>query len=233
MRGRGRAGPSRSDIARSTSTMTGMPRRRASAQRSVQNSRAAALGQDRGAIVQQRRRCRAAGLSTIPDRGRSRWCARRSGSIMMVEIGVTRPGMCTRCLVSMPSCASLSKMYRLEVSRASPIGPQIEARPPSRTIPIAALSALPPQISSKWVAFTLEPRAGNAVDAKCQVAHRHADAEDARRDFRRVGVKVHARIRHAGSASPEPSPDCNRLVHRSVPAMRLPAFRPCSQRPSR
>ena len=30
--------PSRSDIARSTSTMTGMPRRRASAQRSVQNS---------------------------------------------------------------------------------------------------------------------------------------------------------------------------------------------------
>ena len=29
---------------------------------------------------------------------------------MTAEIGVTRPGMCTRCLVSMPSCASLSKM---------------------------------------------------------------------------------------------------------------------------
>jgi hypothetical protein len=42
----------------------------------------------------------------------------------------------------------------------SPIGPHTEARPPSRTIPIAALSALPPQISSKWVAFSLEPRAG-------------------------------------------------------------------------
>src|ERR1700733_11883161 len=51
-------------------------------------------------------------------------------------------------------------MYRLVVSRASPIGPQIEARPPSRTIPIAPLSALPPQISSKWLAFSLEPRAG-------------------------------------------------------------------------
>ena len=46
--------PSRSDIARSTSTMTGMPRLRASAQRSVQNSRAAAFGQDGVAIVQQR-----------------------------------------------------------------------------------------------------------------------------------------------------------------------------------
>ena len=51
-------------------------------------------------------------------------------------------------------------MKRLEVSFASPIGPQIEARPPSRTMPIAALSALPPQISSKPVAFSLEPRAG-------------------------------------------------------------------------
>ena len=84
------------------------------------------------------------------------------GSIMMFEIGVTRPGMWTMCVVSMPSCASLSKMYRLEVSRASPIGPQIEARPPRRTIPIAALSALPPLISSKWLAFTLKPRAGNS-----------------------------------------------------------------------
>jgi hypothetical protein len=61
----------------------------------------------------------------------------------------------------MPSCASFSKIYLGEVSRASPIGPQIEARPPSRTIPIAALSALPPQISSKWLAFTLKPRSGN------------------------------------------------------------------------
>jgi hypothetical protein len=51
-------------------------------------------------------------------------------------------------------------MYRLDVSRASPIGPQTEARPPSRTMPIAAFSALPPQISSKWVAFSLEPRPG-------------------------------------------------------------------------
>src|SRR5580704_5150082 len=52
-------------------------------------------------------------------------------------------------------------MYLDVVSFASPIGPQIEARPPSRTIPIAPLSALPPQISSKCVAFSLEPRAGS------------------------------------------------------------------------
>ena len=32
--------------------------------------------------------------------------------------------------------------------------------PPRRTMPIAALSALPPQISSKWLAFSLEPRPG-------------------------------------------------------------------------
>ena len=122
------------------------------------------------------------------------------GSTMTLEIGVTSPGMCTMCLVSMPSCASFSKIKRLDVSRASPIGPQIEARPPSRTIPIAALSALPPQISSKWVAFSLEPRAGNAPDAERQIAHRHADAQDARRDFRRGSVKIHTGIRHAGSA---------------------------------
>jgi hypothetical protein len=77
------------------------------------------------------------------------------GSIMMFEIGVTRPGMCTMCLKSMPSSASLSKIYRAELSRESPIGPQIEARPPRRTIPTAALSALPPQICSKWLAPTL------------------------------------------------------------------------------
>src|ERR1700760_2007189 len=51
-------------------------------------------------------------------------------------------------------------MKRADVSFASPIGPQIEARPPSRTIAIAALSALPPQISPKPVAFSLDPRAG-------------------------------------------------------------------------
>ena len=84
------------------------------------------------------------------------------GSIMMLEIGVTRPCMCMMCLVSIPSCASFSKIYLAEASRTSPIGPQIEARPPRRTIPIAALSALPPQISSKWLAFTLKPRSGSS-----------------------------------------------------------------------
>ena len=84
------------------------------------------------------------------------------GSIMMLEIGVTSPGMCTRCLVSMPSCASFSKIYLADVSRESPIGPQIEARPPRRTIPMAALSALPPAISSKWLALTLSPRSGSS-----------------------------------------------------------------------
>ena len=83
------------------------------------------------------------------------------GSIMMFEIGVTRPGICTMCLVSMPSCPSFSKIYLDDVSLASPIGPQIEARPPRRTIPIAPLSALPPQISSKWLALTLKPRSGS------------------------------------------------------------------------
>ncbi len=82
------------------------------------------------------------------------------GSIITAEIGVTSPGMWMRCFVSMPSCAICSKMKRLDVSLASPIGPQIEARPPSRAMPIAPLSALPPQISSNAVAFSLEPRPG-------------------------------------------------------------------------
>src|SRR5262249_52299523 len=51
-------------------------------------------------------------------------------------------------------------MKRDEISLASPIGPHSAARPPSRTMAIAALRALPPQISPKPVAFSLEPRAG-------------------------------------------------------------------------
>ena len=31
-------------------------------------------------------------------------------SLSVAEIGVTRPAICTMCSVSMPSCASLSKM---------------------------------------------------------------------------------------------------------------------------
>ena len=64
-------------------------------------------------------------------------------------------------------------------------------------MPIAAFSALPPQISSKWVAFSF---GGNAADAKGQVAHRDADAENTWRYFGRFILKVHPGIRHAGSA---------------------------------
>src|SRR3954453_20009262 len=42
------------------------------------------------------------------------------------------------------------------------MGPASEARPPSRTMPIAAFSALPPAISSKWPALTLKPREGSS-----------------------------------------------------------------------
>src|SRR5271167_1647014 len=38
-----------------------------------------------------------------------------------------------------------------------------------------------------------------ALHAKRQVAHRHADAENAWRDFRRRIVEIHGGIRHAGS----------------------------------
>src|SRR5467141_3884912 len=101
--------PSRKDIARSTSTMTGMPRRRASTQRSVQN-------------VAQRLSVRMASQSSSSLSVSGSWTFHSSGSrnvtmvrsplgsIMMLDIGVTRPGICTMCLVSMPSCASFSKI---------------------------------------------------------------------------------------------------------------------------
>src|SRR4051812_31661731 len=41
---------------------------------------------------------------------------------------------------------------------------------------------------------------GNTWRMKGEVAHRHADAQDARRGFRRLVVKIHPGIRHAGSA---------------------------------
>ncbi len=71
------------------------------------------------------------------------------GSIMIAETGVMRPGMRTICVVSMPSAAISSRMKRLDVSCASPIGPANATRPPSRAMAIAALSALPPQISAR------------------------------------------------------------------------------------
>src|SRR5882724_7654172 len=48
------------------------------------------------------------------------------------------------------------------------------------------------------ILFGTAPR--NAADAERQVAHRNSDAQDPRRDFRRLFLKVHAGIRHAGSA---------------------------------
>ena len=64
MRG-GREQAFASDIARSTSTITGMPRRRASTQRSVQKAAQRLLGQDGGRNLPARCRGRAAGPSTI------------------------------------------------------------------------------------------------------------------------------------------------------------------------
>ena len=66
--------------------------------------RAAALGEDGGAVVQQRVEV-GQFRATVPDRGRSRWYASPEGSIITAEIGVTSPGMWMRCFVSMPSCA--------------------------------------------------------------------------------------------------------------------------------
>jgi hypothetical protein len=70
-------------------------------------------------------------------------------------------------------------------------------------MPIAPLSALPPQISSNAVAFSLEPRPGTPAYERV-VAHRHADAENARRDFGPLSESSSG-IRHAGSAYPERS----------------------------
>src|SRR6266851_1207500 len=101
--------PSRSDIARSTSTTTGMPRRRASTQRSVQN---AAQRLSVRMAPQSSSRLSVSGRWTFHNSGSRNVTMVRSplGSIMMFEIGVTRPGICTMCWVSMPSCASFSKM---------------------------------------------------------------------------------------------------------------------------
>src|SRR3954469_1408283 len=88
------------------------------------------------------------------------------GSIRIAETGVIRFGIRTICVVSMPSAAICSRMKSLDVSRASPIGPANATRPPSRAMEIAALSALPPQISARWLALALLPRAGTASTRK-------------------------------------------------------------------
>ncbi|CEG10654.1 hypothetical protein BN961_04094 [Afipia felis] len=81
-------------------------------------------------------------------------------SIMMLEIGVTRPGIRTMALPSMPSRARSSKICSAAFSPAWPIGPDIRTRPPSRAMAMEAFSALPPLYSVKCVARILLPRAG-------------------------------------------------------------------------
>src|SRR4051812_18753154 len=85
---------------------------------------------------------------------------------MMADTGVATPGIRTTCVVSMPSAAIRSRIKRLDISPASPIGPANDTRPPSLAIVIAALSALPPQISTRWLALALLPRAGTASTRK-------------------------------------------------------------------
>ncbi len=206
--------PSRSDIARSTSTTTGMPRRRASAHRSVQNPAqrlSVRMASQSSSSVSVLGRC------TFHNSGSRKVTMVRSplGSIMMVG---DRRHQARHVHEVLGLDAFVRELFEDDsgsvVSRASPIGPQIEARPPRRTMPIAALSALPPQISSKWVAFSLEPRAGTPLDAKRQVAHRHADAEDARRDLWRGGVESSSRDPSCRFRMlPEPRSGTNRLSH--------------------
>ena len=143
--------------------------------------RATALDQDGAAVIRATGRHRAGGPSIVPDRGSSRWFARRRASIMMLEIALPGPACARESLGVDALPRELFEEYNAaDVSPASPIGPQIEARAPSRASPIAALSAFPPQIWSKWVACSLEPRVGRPWHAKRQVPHRNADAEDTR-----------------------------------------------------
>jgi hypothetical protein len=42
----------------------------------------------------------------------------------------------------------------------------------------------------------LEAALRQFLDAECQIAYRHADTENARRDFRRGRLKVHRFVHH-------------------------------------
>ena len=146
----------------------------------------------------------------------SRWSGRRTfhssgsrkvtmvrsplGSTMTAEIGVTRPGMCTRCLVV---DALMRELFEDEAARCfagvahrpADRGAAAEPHDSDRGIERVAAADL---VEMGGVLLGAARR--NAADAKRQVAHRHADAEDTRRDFRRGSVKIHRGIRHAGSA---------------------------------
>src|SRR3954469_5669209 len=74
---------------------------------------------------------------------------------------------------------------------------------------------------------------GNTRRMKGEVAHRHADAENPRRDFGCFVLKVHRGIRHVGSASSRNhGPE---LIDWSMDGSRyaLVSFPPCTQRPIR
>ena len=209
--------PSRSDIARSTSTMTGMPRRTASAQRSVQNS---AQRLSVRMAAQSSSSVSKSGRLHLPqfriaeghdgalagridhDRRDRRHQARHVDEMLGLDALM-------RHLVEDEAARCFPGVAHRPADRGAAAEPHDADRAIER---VAAADFVEMRWRSPW------SRARERRRMKGQVAHRHADAENARRDFRRFVLKVHPGIRHVGSASrPEPRSGVNRLVHGRFP----------------
>ena len=126
--------PSRSDIARSTSTITGNAAPAGLGAKVGAEFGAAALGQDGGAVLQQRVGVRQAGPSTIPDRGRS--------TMVRSPLGIDHDRRDRRHQARhVHDVFGLDALMRELARKCSgsrfrghrPSAREIEARPPSRT----------------------------------------------------------------------------------------------------
>ncbi len=186
--------------------------------------RAAAFGQDSGAVVQQclggrqmdlpqfgiAERDDAALAARIDHDGRDRSHQARHAHDMLGLDALMRE------VVEDKAARGLARVAHWSADR----GTAAEADDADRGIERVAAADL-----VEMGGVLLGAAGGHAADTERQVAHRHADAEDARRDFRRGSVKVHTGIRHAGSACCRNQ--CPELIDWSMelfPAMRRRRF---------
>ena len=191
--------PSRSDMVRSTSTMTGMPRRARLGAEIGAEFRAAVLGQDGVAVLQQRV---GVGQVDLPqfriaeghdgalaaridhDVGDRRHQARHVHDVLGVD------AFMRELLENVPA-----RCFAGIAHRAADRGAAAEPHDADRGIERVAAADF-----VEMAGIYLEAALRQFLDAERQIAHRHADAENARRDFRRGSVKVHRLVHHVRPA---------------------------------
>jgi len=208
-----------------------MPRRRASAQRSVQNSAQAVLGQDGAAILQQ---LVGVGQLDLPQFRIAEchdgpFAARVDHDVRdrRHQVGHADDVLGVDALIRELVEDVPARGFAGVAHRSADRGAAAETHDSDRRVErVAAADFL------EMAGIHLEAAGRQFLDTKCQVAHRHADAQDARRDFGAAVWKFMPR-----SVMPVPLSAGTKVPTQSTDRASSPLCScgraPCTQRPSK